>query len=168
MSFVTERFRRAVDHLFALEGGYVNDPKDKGGETKYGISKRSYPLVSIATLTKDDAVQIYHRDFWCPLRLDELRSEKVARVAFEFGVHAGVTRSAKALQSAVNAAGRPLSVDGHVGPATVAMVNRVGEEAMLSLLRREILAHYDGIVRRDASQSRFLRGWRNRLEASAS
>jgi len=38
-----ERFLKAVEMVLAHEGGYVNDPNDPGGETKYGISKRSYP-----------------------------------------------------------------------------------------------------------------------------
>ena len=46
----------------ALEGGYVNHPDDKGGETNFGISKRSYPTLNIRTLTRDDAMQINHRD----------------------------------------------------------------------------------------------------------
>ena len=162
--FVTGRFRRAVDHLLALEGGYVNHGDDKGGETNYGISKRAYPLVSIRTLTRDDAVQIYHRDYWSPLRLDELQSERVARCAFDFGVNAGIGTAAKALQRSVNGCGRALTVDGHVGPATIAAVNRVGEETLLPVLCNEIIEHYEGIVRRDPSQRIFLRGWKHRVE----
>ena len=40
-------FERAIDKTLAWEGGYVNDPKDPGGETKYGISKRAHPDVDI-------------------------------------------------------------------------------------------------------------------------
>lgn len=46
------------------EGGYVDDPDDPGGETKYGISKRKYPDVDIKNLSIDDAVEIYRRDYW--------------------------------------------------------------------------------------------------------
>lgn len=165
MEFVTERFRRAIDHLLALEGGYVNHPKDRGGETNFGISKRSYPLLNIAALTRDDAMQIYHRDFWQPLRLDELASEKVARCLFSFAVNAGVSRAAKAAQRAVNACGRALAVDGQVGPATIAGLNRFAEDRILPAVKHEILAHYERIVANDPTQAVFLRGWKNRLEA---
>lgn len=46
------------------EGVYVNDPYDPGGETKYGICKRSYPNLNIKELTLEEAKKIYHRDFW--------------------------------------------------------------------------------------------------------
>lgn len=166
-SYVTGRFRRAVEHLLFLEGGYVNHKSDKGGATKFGISQRSYPLLNIQSLTVDDATQIYHRDFWSPLRLDELQSEAVAKCVFDFGVHAGIGTAAKTLQRAVNACGRALSVDGHVGPATISAANRIGGEALLPVLCGEIMAHYEAIVRRDPTQAVFLKGWKNRLEVVA-
>lgn len=49
-----------IDH----EGGCVNHPEDPGGETKFGITKRSYPHLNIRDLTLDDARAIYRRDFW--------------------------------------------------------------------------------------------------------
>lgn len=45
-------------------GGYTNDPQDPGGETKWGISKRSYPRLDIPALTLDAAREIYFRDYW--------------------------------------------------------------------------------------------------------
>jgi lysozyme family protein len=61
-----EVFAMAVEDLMdkRIEGGYVFHPKDPGGETKYGISKRSYPNVDIKNLTKGQAMDIYRRDFW--------------------------------------------------------------------------------------------------------
>lgn len=165
--YVTGRFRRAVDHLLSLEGGYVNHGADKGGETNFGISKRSYPTVDIRRLTRDDAMQIYHRDYWSPLRLDELLSEPVARCVFDFGVNAGIGTAAKALQRAINGCGRALKVDGTIGPATIAAANRIGGDMLLPVLCGEIMAHYEAIVRRDPTQAVFLRGWRNRLQAQA-
>jgi len=47
-----------------LKDGYVNDPKDPGGETKFGISKRSYPTLNIKTLSIEQALEIYYRDYW--------------------------------------------------------------------------------------------------------
>lgn len=165
--FVTGRFRRCIDHLLALEGGYVNHPDDKGGETNFGISKRSYPTLNIRTLTRDDAMQIYHRDFWAPLRLDELLSERLAKGLFAFGVHSGIGKAAKVAQRAVNGLGRALAVDGRFGPATVAALNRFPEAQILPAVKAAMLAHYEGIVARDPTQRVFLRGWKNRLEAEA-
>jgi lysozyme family protein len=53
--------------ILAVEGGYVNNPADPGGETKYGISKRAYPNIDIAKLTLDQALNIYYNAYWQPL-----------------------------------------------------------------------------------------------------
>lgn len=63
IQFVLEQeCRRRKDGT--LDDGYVNDPNDPGGETKYGISKKAYPKLDIKELTLEDALAIYHRDYW--------------------------------------------------------------------------------------------------------
>jgi lysozyme family protein len=61
---VKSEFNGAFEILIGHEGGYVDHPDDPGGETKYGISKRSYPEVNIAALTLDKAKAIYREDYW--------------------------------------------------------------------------------------------------------
>ena len=65
-------FERAVSIVLAEEGGYVNDPRDPGGETNFGISKRQYPDVDIATLNVSAAKEIYRRDYWDVCKCDYL------------------------------------------------------------------------------------------------
>ena len=63
ITFVLEQeCRRRKDGT--LDDGYVNDPHDPGGETKYGISKRAYPKLDIKNLTLEDALALYYRDYW--------------------------------------------------------------------------------------------------------
>lgn len=57
-------FDRAFELVVGIEAGYVNDPKDPGRETKFGISKRAYPSLDIAQLTIEQAKEIYQRDYW--------------------------------------------------------------------------------------------------------
>ena len=52
-----------LDDLIEREGGYVNDPDDPGGETKFGISKRAYPHLDIKNLTEEHAADIYYNDY---------------------------------------------------------------------------------------------------------
>ncbi len=59
-----DNFEKSVAFVLRREGGYVNDPNDPGGETKYGISKRSYPDIDIKALTEKQAKGIYRRDYW--------------------------------------------------------------------------------------------------------
>ena len=65
-------FDVAFEKLIGHEGGYVNDARDPGGETKYGISKRAYPDEDIAGLTLERAKQIYRRDCWARRIADNL------------------------------------------------------------------------------------------------
>ena len=58
------KFEDIIEITLHHEGGYVNDPDDLGGETNFGIAKRFYPDVDIKNLTKDEASDIYRRDYW--------------------------------------------------------------------------------------------------------
>lgn len=82
-------FGSAVSFVLAQEGGYVNDPADPGGETKYGISKRSYPYLDIASLTVDQAKAIYYTDYWEASGADRLPMP-LALVVFDTAVNTGV------------------------------------------------------------------------------
>lgn len=101
-------FNEAFDRLISHEGGYVNNPKDPGGETNWGISKRSYPHVDILNLTREGAKAIYLRDFWEPLA-DAHPSIKFQ--AFDFAVNSGIQTAIRKLQQAIGVAD-----DGHWGP----------------------------------------------------
>lgn len=82
------------------DGGYTNDPADPGGETKWGISKKSYPDVDIKNLTIDKAIEIYKRDYYdsyrnrksSPLILDDMPLPYAVAV-FDSGVNCGVNRT---------------------------------------------------------------------------
>jgi lysozyme family protein len=106
-------FDVAMQLIKRLEGGYVNDSKDKGGETKFGISKNAYPDLDIANLTYREAVAIYRRDYWDTIRGDDL-PPAVALIVFDHAVNAGVSVAAKLLQDLVG-----VSQDGIVGPHTI-------------------------------------------------
>lgn len=85
---MSANFDRAFTIVVGIEGGYVNDPADPGGETKYGISKRRYPDLDIKSLTLDQAKAIYLRDYWNPHDLDDLEYGK-ALLVFDCAVNGG-------------------------------------------------------------------------------
>ena len=87
-------FETVVHMVLEHEGGYVNHPSDPGGETKYGISKRAYPDVDIAELTKDDAANLYKRDYWDRIKGDEL-PVGVACVVMDYAVNSGISLSGR-------------------------------------------------------------------------
>ena len=135
------------------EGGYVNDPNDPGGETKWGISKRSYPTVDIAALTRDDAKAIYRRDFWDRVRADAL-PDGVAFQMFDFAVNSGIETAVRALQRALDVAD-----DGHWGPASQAAAARVGESDQIMGINAERLV----FMTRLSNWPHHGRGWARRI-----
>ena len=92
-----ESWDKAIDFVLSMEGGYVNDPKDPGGETKYGISKRAYPNVDIAGLTESKAKEIYKKDYWDKCGCDGL-PVGIDILVFDTAVNMGVI-VAKEIQS---------------------------------------------------------------------
>jgi lysozyme family protein len=89
-------FDKAVQIILRLEGGYVNHPNDPGGETKYGISKRAYPDLNIAALTKEQAIAIYKRDYWDKAECD-LLEPAFALAYFDMAVNSGVSAARRLL-----------------------------------------------------------------------
>ena len=65
-------FDEIIEVVLHHEGGYVNDPKDPGGETNFGVAKRSHPDVDIANLTKDGAKEIYKEYYWDANKVESL------------------------------------------------------------------------------------------------
>lgn len=117
-------FDQAFDQILGHEGSYVNDSRDPGGETNWGISKRSYPAVDIKALTQGGAKVIYQRDFWDKCRIDELPPALRFDV-FDGAVNSGVGQSVKWLQQAVGS-----SVDGVLGPLTLAALSELSAPAV--------------------------------------
>ena len=146
-------FDVAFDRLLGHEGGYVNDPNDPGGETNWGISKRSYPNLIISALTREDARGIYLRDFWQKIHGDQLH-DGVAFQAFDFAVNSGIDTSIRYLQRAVGVAD-----DGHWGPVTRAAVATMSESDVIMRFNAERL----DFMTRLSNWPHHGRGWARRI-----
>ena len=103
-------------------GGYTNDPKDAGGETKWGISKNKHPHLSIKSLTFNDALRIYQNEYWND-KYDYIADTALAFKLFDMGINNGVKTAVKKLQKAVKASGKAIKADGVFGNITLAAVN---------------------------------------------
>jgi lysozyme family protein len=146
-------FEKYIDLVLKHEGGYTNDSDDLGGETKWGISKRAYPSLDIKHLSKDKAKEIYRRDYWEKNRC-HLLPEGVDYIHFDTAINMGSGRASKLLQEAAG-----VTVDGIVGPMTIAAAQNINPERYL-LLR---LNYYCQIVRGRNSQAKYIGGWSNRV-----
>ncbi|HBV7902443.1 glycosyl hydrolase 108 family protein [Enterobacter asburiae] len=168
-------FQHALDFVLAKEGGYVNDPTDKGGETKFGISDKrdgiadgktdvngdGKPDTAIKDLTPEQAAQIYFRDYWQAAYCTDW-PDGISLFVFDSSVQHGVKAAIRQLQSAAG-----VTADGIVGPNTTRAVICADPEWLLNrcFLRRS--RFYADIIKSNASQGKYLSGWFNRLDELA-
>ena len=129
-----ENFERALKFVLQHEGGLVEDPRDPGGVTKYGISQRAYPHLDIRKLTVEQAREIYLRDYWIRAGCDALPWPRDLLV-FDTAVNLGIRRAREFLRT------------------------RNDHEY---LLRR--IFYYLELAHRSPRFRRFLRGWLNRVK----
>ena len=112
-----KNFDEIIEQVLEHEGGYVNDPTDLGGETKYGITKRFDPDVDIKNLTIEQATEIYKKDYWDRNKVESL-PQNLWHIYFDMCVNMGKRTAVKVLQRAAVNKGRDIEVDGGLGPAT--------------------------------------------------
>jgi len=145
-------FDKAFSITVGVEGGYVNDPADPGGETKYGISKRAHPDVDIKALTLDQAKAIYRRDYWQAASCDSM-PERIGHLVFDCAVHHGVRVAIKLLQRALRVAD-----DGLIGPVTLGQLQASDTSETANLLMAERVLY---LITCSAWQT-YKRGWLKR------
>lgn len=171
-------FDEAIKLVIQDEGGYVWDPDDPGGETKYGITKRAYPELNIKTLTVAQAEQIYHRDYWNPI-YDQIADQAAANKLFDLSVnedgpdpgHRHPRESVKLLQRALEEIrGRgsgardqkEIKDDGIFGPATLAALNAAEPERLWPEWRARCAWFYGMVVANRPTSRKYLLGWMRR------
>lgn len=150
-------FTTAIKIILNNEGGYVNNPSDKGGETNFGISKRSYPNLDIKNLTRKEAKEIYRVDYWNKIHGERLNNQDIAYQIFDFTVNAGYTRATKTTQKLLN-----IKVDGIFGEQTISNLNSCFYELFISNYRIERIKYYTNLARK-TSQRQFLYSWIRRV-----
>lgn len=147
------RFEKAFQIVIGAEGGYVNDPNDPGGETKYGISKAAYPSLNIAALTLEEAKGIYRRDYWQACRCDDFPA-MLRLPLFDSAVNQGVSAAIKLLQQILR-----VDVDGIIGPKTIGAANSSDtKELVLDFLSYRALRYVE-----TRNFDRYGRGWLRRM-----
>ena len=157
-------FLSAVERLLADEGGYADRPRDPGGETRFGISRREYPHLDIKHLSRDQAIAIYWRDWWLKFRYGALPSPLSSKM-LDLAVNIGPSQAARCLQRALRACGVMSTENGIVGPITRASASRANQSALLAALRSEAAGHYRLVAASSSATGTgkdFLSGWLNR------
>jgi len=161
------KFLQMVSQVIAHEtggdksGAYTHDPSDPGGETKWGISKRSYPHLNIKALTFNDAVALYYKDFYTGM--DTILDNRLAFKLFDMSVLNGRVKAIKLFQRAIRALGGKIKVDGYLGPVTIEAANHCDPRALYVKFQELINNRFNWIAILRPSSKRYLKGWKSRL-----
>lgn len=161
-----ENYQACLEMILHHEGGYVNHPKDPGGETNLGVTKRVYEewTMSQDLITKDmkdleveDVAPIYKKNYWDRMKCDNIPSG-LDLCVFDFGVNAGTGRSAKFLQTMIGT-----TADGGIGPNTLSKladyVDENGIEDTIKNFQTERQSYYEGL----GTFETFGKGWTRRV-----
>lgn len=165
-----------LPQLLRFEGGFVDDPNDPGGATNYGITLATFQrcaqallgeaptLQNLRALTVQQAATIYQHEYWDRIGADQIASQTLAELVFDFYVNAGdvaISLLQRVLQQ-LGASG--LAVDGEMGPATLAALASADAAQVYALYRQQRIDYYQRLVAERPVDAEFLAGWLRRAE----
>lgn len=175
---MTAKVLQLIDRVIGLEGGYVNHPSDRGGETIWGITEqvaRAYGYTGpMRTMPRPIAVEIYRKRFWEEPGLARVfeHAPNLAAEMFDTGVNMGTSVPGQFLQRALNVLNRrgrdypDIAVDGRIGALTVASLKAFlkvrgapGEEVLIKACEALQGARYIAIAEGRETQEDFMFGW---------
>ena len=172
-----DAFDYAYEQTVGYEGGYVNDPDDPGGETKYGITKAVFDeelrsgyisgVNAVKDITPAIAKAIYKRRYWLALGLNGIYNIVIAAEIFDTAVNMGITWAVKIVQESLNYLGEKLTVDGAMGPKTMAALRswaNKDERALYVCLNGFQFQRYVEICEKNQSLLKYSRGWTKRIQ----
>jgi lysozyme family protein len=162
-----DAFEEGFDYLLVDEGGYSNASNDRGGATRWGITRseaskwlrRPVSVGEMKSLPIDTAKEIYRAWYWKAMACDKMEHENMAIAIFDLGVVRGVTLAPRYAQEICNDHGSTLVLDGHVGPKTLAALNEIDPALFVRAFSLRAEAGFRAIVERNPSQIVFLKGW---------
>ena len=155
-------YDKCLETILHHEGGYVNHPKDPGGETNLGVTKKVYQehggTKDMKDLLVEDVAPIYKKGYWDKMKGDELPGG-LDLCVFDFGVNAGPGRAAKFLQQMIGTV-----VDGGIGPNTLAKLEEYirenGEHEAVKKYQEMRQKYYESL----STFATFGKGWTRRVE----
>lgn len=155
-------FDLAVAIVLQHEGGFVNNPVDKGQATNMGISTptltkwlgRAATLRDVQNLTADTAKAIYRKWYYEPIKGDQITSQAIATAMLDLAVLTGPATAVKAAQAILG-----VTVDGNLGPITLGKLNLMAPQDFLWQFSDKYHALFSDIVTATPNQVVFLKGW---------
>lgn len=156
-----------IEALIGREGGYVNHPNDRGGATKFGVTRvmlgihRDAPVLDkdIKAMKIEEAREVYQTIFIKQPNIDKLPDPMIAALVFDFGVHSGTRKAIKVLQLVLG-----LHADGIIGPKTASAVRQADTTTLAIKYLAERMEYLAAVVAANPSQAVFIRGWIRRAK----
>ena len=177
---IPEKVNDMINTILKHEGGYVDDPDDKGGATNFGITHAVYSRFlkkqTGKEATKDDvknmpvehAIEIYTDQYYFEPKVDEL-PETIQEQALDMCVNHGPRNAMRILQRAGNQINQAkIEEDGRFGPNTKQCIVSASDkegQAFNNVIADQRADFYRRIVENNASQGKFLKGWLRRAES---
>lgn len=156
-----------ISGIIAREGGYVDDPADRGGSTKYGITarvlgewrtlSRAATRLEVRTMPEYEARDIYRARYVVGPGFDKIADTALVAMLVDDGVLSGPVTAVKALQRALGQI-----EDGVLGGRTLAALGTANVSALRLALVKDRAIRFARIVQRDPSQAKFITGWLTR------
>ena len=174
--------KKLIEALIEREGGYVNDPLDRGGETNYGITKKvankNGYVGDMKKIPYEFVFNLYQQRYWHSLKLDQISeiSEPLAIQLFDFGVNSGIANAAKNLQIVLNVLNQEqdiyndLVTDGVLGSKTIIALTQFvkhrkekGLHVLTEAIRAQRISFCINIAVNDQRQEKYQFGWLHRI-----
>ena len=161
-------YKKLTPFILEWEGGYANDPDDRGGATNRGVTIGTFrhyygqqaTVADLRAMTQQQWESIFLKGYWIPWRGDRIENQSVADICVDWAWASGTGTSIKQVQRLL-----AVSADGIVGQKTLAAIGRADQRLLHARIKAARLAFVEGIARRSPSQKKFLRGWKRRINA---
>lgn len=163
-------YKKLIPHILKWEGGWADDPVDKGGPTMKGITLSTYTAycrakgkgtptkAQLKAISQEEWEDVFKSMFWDKWQADKINSQSIANLVVDWIWGSGQW-GIKYPQSVLG-----VKVDGQVGPKTLAAINNYPDSNVLfNKLWQRRKKHFEDIVKANISQKKFLKGWLNRL-----
>lgn len=154
--------------ILRWEGGFVDDPLDRGGATNKGVTIGTFrqfygasaTVEQLKKITDEQWLRIFRAGYWDPWKADDIKNQSIANIVVDWAWGLGTVTSIKQVQKILGVA-----ADGIVGNDTLTAINTADQRTLFDKIHSKRIEFVENIVKREPSQTRFLKGWKNRINS---
>lgn len=159
---------KLMPFILKWEGGFANDPVDRGGATNKGITISTFrqfygqnkTVQDLKNITDEQWLNIFKKGYWNPFKADSINNQSIADICVDWAWSSGTKTAIKQVQKILG-----VTADGIVGDVTLNAINNAEVYTLFAHIRTARLTFVNNIVERDNSQRKFLKGWMNRINS---